>query len=191
MKRVSRRTVLPLGAVLVAVAIWTADNYWGGGPRVASAAPGAAAKQGSGTPVPHVDLAALRNRLLPPAYQSVASELDAIQRDAFAPLAQFAPQPVPPEVVSEEPPGPPAPAPEEVIAAFRARHRLTGVMLGSEPLAVIDQDVVPLRSELDGFRMIEISRDTATFEGLSGEGRVTLDLVTPQPASRTRGHSTP
>ncbi|GEM_PF-1339235 len=59
---------------------------------------------------------------------------------------------------------------------FCARHRLVGVSLGRRPMAVIDDRVLALNAELDGYTLIEVARDYVIFQQTGGQPRVKLDL---------------
>ena len=51
------------------------------------------------------------------------------------------------------------------LDTFAARHHLSGVIIsGQSRLAVVDDRVVAVGQELDGYRLVAIDEDSATFE---------------------------
>ena len=61
-------------------------------------------------------------------------------------------------------------------AAFADHHQLTGVVLGGVPLAVIDGHLLPLNSDLDGFTLVEVWRESVVLAEIGTDRRVTLKL---------------
>lgn len=73
-----------------------------------------------------------------------------------------------------------APATEvAVLSEFQQQHQLEGVVLGPRPAAVISGRVVHLGGVLNGFRLEEVSRTSATF--VADQQRVTLTIRRPAP----------
>ncbi|HQL54927.1 MAG TPA: hypothetical protein PLQ87_09485, partial [Phycisphaerae bacterium] len=72
------------------------------------------------------------------------------------------------------------------VAEFQAAHRLVGVMLGQRPLAVIDERVMPLHAEVDGFRLVQVARDFVVLRRADTGAQVRLELQ-PRPRNSARG----
>jgi hypothetical protein len=71
---------------------------------------------------------------------------------------------------------PPADALAQAMAAdFQRRHRLTAVVLGPHPVALVGQVPVQIGDELDGHTLVEVSESAALF--VSDTGPVTLTLT--------------
>ncbi len=109
-------------------------------------------------------------------------ELNRLERDLFLPSAAI-----------KEAVAPRAPAPVDAVAAtagneaaavsdFRTRHKLNGVLVGGTPLAVIDNRVLAIHSDLDGYTLIDVQRDYVVFRNASTGARLTLEL---EPGPRT------
>lgn len=142
---------------------WSVDSLLRGStrPRTAQAASAppasSAAAPAARTPAPAPT--ALGGRL----YESVAAQIAQNQRDLFSPterIAELLSPPnaePPPELAADEAALEPAPA------AFADRHMLTGVVLGTAPLAVVDGLVMGVGEVLDGCRLTRIERDYVEF----------------------------
>jgi hypothetical protein len=73
----------------------------------------------------------------------------------------------------------PAAAPDNSAALaaeqFKTTHHLTGVLTGNgRPVAMIDGRIVPVGQSIDGYRLIDVSHRSATFE--LGQTQVTLPM---------------
>lgn len=177
MTHLTRRQRMLMGAFGLAAAVWAVDALTRGGPAPAQATqPGGAAP-----PAPQVewqDLGGLVNQLTHAGYTSVAPELDNLVRDLFVPTPLLEPELpatelVEPDDSATEPPDV-APVPE---VPFAQRHRLAGVLVGRSPLAMIDDQLVPLNSDIDGFTLIEVHRDSVVLRERSSGQVVTLALT--------------
>jgi hypothetical protein len=106
--------------------------------------------------------------------------------DIFRPSRVWAPEPV---VAAPPPPPPPpttrpTPKPPDELAQFRAKHRLTAVLVATRHApsrAIIDGNPLRIGQIVDHFRLVEVSNDRATFQSRSG-GQITLALED-EPAS--------
>ena len=172
MRRLSPRQWVLVGALTLAGLVWAADALTRGGPP-----PAQAAAAGSSTPTPiaeWADVERMVEQLTRLEYESVAEALQTLDRDLFVPTDTVA------QVLTA---ADPAPEPESQQASeaedFRSRHRLSGVVLGQMPVAVIDGRVYPLYAELDGYRLVEIRRDGVLLRKVSGDARILLTLQAP------------
>lgn len=174
--RLQRRHRLLLGALVLAATIWLFDRLSGGaGPQPAQA-------QGNDSaPAPTASLAwddvnALVSRVVALRQGGDERRLPETARDLFQPSALLAQllaateAPVPSAAES-----PPADTPGD----FGARHRLSGVVLGAEPLAVVDDVVVGLGAVLDGHTLVSVERDAVVFEETATGVRLRLTLPAP------------
>ncbi len=174
--RLQRRHRLLLGALVLAVTIWLLDRLSGRtGPQPAQA-------KGNGTaPAPTTSLAwddadALLRRLAALRADGDERRLPETARDPFQPsalLAQLLPATEVPMPSGAESP------PADTPGNFGARHRLAGVVLGAEPLAVVDDVVVGLGAVLDGHTLVAVERDAVVFEETATGVRVRLTLPGP------------
>ncbi|HWA49613.1 MAG TPA: hypothetical protein VG742_15175 [Dongiaceae bacterium] len=58
---------------------------------------------------------------------------------------------------------------------FKTTHHLTGVLTGNgRPVAMIDGRIVPVGQSIDGYRLVDVSHRSATFE--LGQTQVTLPM---------------
>lgn len=175
MKRPSTRHCLFGGAVLVAGVVWVLDHLAGDGqPRMAQAAqataPAAVASVG------WEPVADLIGRLTSGDYLPLTEELDGLERDLFLPTDAIAQTLAPTLPASTAALG--AAAESEAVAdsGFCTRHKLVGVMVGGNPLAVVDERVLTINSDLDGYTLIEVQRDYVVFRSASTGERITLEL---------------
>jgi len=172
MRRLSPRQWVLVGALVLAGLVWAADALTRGGP-----APAQAAAAGGSAPAPIAEWAEVERmveRLTRREYESVAEALATLDRDLFVPTDAAA------QVLTAAGAAP-EPESQQVSEAeeFRSRHRLDGVVLGQMPVAVIDGRVWPLYRELDGYRLVEIRRDSAVFQKVGGDARIVLILQAP------------
>jgi hypothetical protein len=183
MKRPFTRRCLFGGALVVAAAVWAFDRLAGDRqPRAAQAARSAAAPLPAAALAGCQPVADLVGRLAGSDYVPVAEELNRLERDLFLPTAAI-----------KEAVAPHAPAPGEAVAAtagneaavasdFRTRHKLNGVLVGDTPLAVVDNRVLAIHSDLDGYTLTDVQRDYVVFRNASTGERLTLEL---EPGPRT------
>jgi hypothetical protein len=170
-KRIFGRNRVLTAALLVAGGVWLADALTRGGPTPARAAQTAAPVVAPVINWPEIEEHVAR--LTRADYASVSADVDGLDRDLFAPsqvVADALAASAPPPVVELEDP--------QVSAEqdFRARHKLTGVIVGQRPLAVVDERLWPLGAEQDGFQLIEVQRDHAVFRHTTTDIRLTLEL---------------
>jgi len=171
MRRLNARQRLLLGALLLAGVILALDRFTGRAqPAAAQAQPGTTAPAAAPLGWQEVETRLAR---VQENYVSVAAELQRLERDLFVPSAaidatygtlQTAPE-------REETQSVVDPA-----AEFRARHRLLGVMLGSLPLATIDDRVLPLGAELEGYRLVRVTRDQVVFVEPQTQTQIVLEI---------------
>jgi hypothetical protein len=175
MKRLSARQRLLIGALLIAGLIAAADRLTRGGAPTPARAGQTAQTAPPAAPAGWNDVNALVARLTQTDYASVAGELEQLQRDVFVPTTAAGP------MFSAADPAPsaasPEPPPVEPQVDFRDKHRLSGVMLGETPLAVIDDQLLALDAEVDGFTLVGIERDYVVFLQPGSELRVVLELA--------------
>lgn len=176
MKRFSTRQRVLVGALAIAGIIGGVDRFTGGGaPAPARGAP-TAQTPAAAAPAGWNDVNALVDRLTRTDYAPVTDELEQLPRDIFTPTSvaggAFAAAEAAPTVEAAEPP-PPA----EQLADFQDRHRLSGVMLGETPLAVIDDQLQPLYADVDGFTLVQIERDYVVFQQAATDTRIVLELA--------------
>jgi len=173
MKRLNRTQRLLAAALVLAVGIWAVDSLTrGGGPRQANA------QQSAETTVPAPadwgDVAKLVERLTRSEYAPVATGLAQVERDLFLPTPAIE------RVILEASPPPEeergAPPAEQAEPEFPDRHQLLGVMLGTTPLAVVDDLVVPRHAMLDGHVLIELHQYHVVFAEPATGKRFTLTL---------------
>lgn len=186
MKRLSGRQRVLGGALLVAALIGAVDLFSGArAPAEVQARPMSTGTGSTALPA-WQDVSALVARLTRTEYIPVAGELEQLRRDLFMPTPLFEAavvRPAPPE--SDEPAEAGqdrAPEPD-----FRDCHKLLGVITGSTRLAVVDDRLLGLNSDLDGYTLIEVHRDYVVFRQPGTEDRIRLELErgprNPQPAA--------
>lgn len=184
MIRLSPRQRMLGGALVLAAGIALVDTFWGRGtpaPAQANQSPPEASAESVPTWQEINDVIA---RLTREDYAPVSAQVEQLTRDLFVPTPQieelFAQSavPTPEEVLALEAaaatPAEPTISPEE---EFVGNHRLVAVMLGNKPVAAIDSQLLPLHSELDGFRLIELYRDRAVFINCTSGARAVLELA--------------
>jgi hypothetical protein len=174
-RRISPRKRLLGGVLLLALGIWALDRFTG----VGQPTPAQAGQQAPATGLPVTaewqDVTELVARLTNTGYAPVASELRELDRDLFLPTAQI--EEAFHRPVAEPPPEEPADKQAaEPPQDFGTRHRLVGVMLGPNPMAVIDGHVLPLDSQVDGHALIQVARDYVVFRETATGAQVTLEL---------------
>lgn len=172
MKRIPPRHKLLGGALTLALLIWAADSYLGGGPPPAQASP---AKTDTNSPevAAWQDVSELVARLTCRHYTPIADALRRADRDLFLPTPQFEAAFAPAEEFAADAAQEAEPDP---AVDFAARHRLVGVLLGKQPLAVIDNHLLAVNAELDGHRLVEVHRDRVVFQRPNADGTVVLEL---------------
>jgi hypothetical protein len=177
MRRTSTQQRVLGGALLLAASVWAVD-WFTGGARVtpARAAPGATpSTPPTPAPVDWQDLDALVAQLTHSGYTAAREDLEQLQRDLFLPTRRVEEACAPPEPAipqeTKDPPPIPTSQPD-----FRSRHKLTGVVIGTTPLAVIDGTVLPLNSDLEGYTLIEVQRDYVVFRQSGTDERIVLAL---------------
>jgi hypothetical protein len=177
MKRLNARQRLFVGAALLAAGVWGVDALTRGGkPTAASAGPSAAGSTVAEGAPRWKDIGDEIRRLTGQRYSSIAAEVGALERDLFLPTAELGAVLAPPEPDETQTGEAARPkiSPED---DFGARHRLVGVMLGPRPLAVIDDRVLAVNSELEGYRLVEVQRDFVTFVHPVTRVRVKLEVA--------------
>lgn len=189
MTKLAKRHRLLGGALLLAAGAWAVDHFTSGGPKPAQATP--APTVGTATtvnptggpvnagPTSWTDVQTLVSRLTDTQYTSVDTELAALDRDLFRPTPLIDAAFTGPELdaAARE-----AEANQPAQPPFEERHRLTGVMLGAKPLAIVDGQLLPLRSAFDEHVLVELRRDYVVFVRVADGARVRLDLETQQRA---------
>ncbi|MCK4340091.1 MAG: hypothetical protein KAY37_00015 [Phycisphaerae bacterium] len=174
MRRLSNRQRVIGGALVLAVLVWVADWLIGDGPTPLQAGQ-AAPLQTQVVTAKWRDVTDLVARLTEAEYASVAEELDQLQRDLFMPSMLI--ESVFSVEVPEEPPEPITVKESEVPELdFATRHKLEGVVIGSRPLAVIDDRVLPLNSDLEGYTLIGVQRDGVIFRHSITQVLIRLEL---------------
>ncbi len=181
MTRLTRTQRILFGVLGLAVIGLGYDSYQrGGGPRRAQGGqqtPGAAGASLRS----RQDVAALIRRLTTTRYEPIQGELVRASRDPFLPSPLMQQAYHPPEPESE-------PDPAEIAAAARAAqappppafdevHRVTAVLLGRRPVAVVNGQMLSLGAELAGHRLVEIRRNVVVFENLDSGSHVSLTLT--------------
>lgn len=179
MKRIPTRMRV-LGILAIAAGLfWVVDRFTAGGPQTA-----AGATASSAPPVPVADweeTTALILRLTTDTYAPVEPELAAL-RDLFAEAEVSAGAPELDVAVEDV-----VAVPEtDPVVEFQAAHRLVAVMLGQRPLAVIDERVMPLHAEVDGFQLVQVARDFVVLRRADTGAQVRLELQ-PRPRNSARG----
>lgn len=178
MKRISGRQRLLGGALLIVALIGTVDWFAGpGGPTKAQAGP-SPADASSARQTQWQDPTEVVVHLLRQDYTSIEMDLDQSQRDLFQPTplfeSAFARAALAELEEATEPGAQTGGASPE--ADFRTRHQLVGVMIGSTPLAVVDDRLLSLNSDLEGYRLVEVRRDYVVFLQPDTQERITLEL---------------
>jgi hypothetical protein len=174
MKRLSKRQRLLAGALLVAGAIAAIDRFTGGGPPAPARAREATEAAPPAAPAGWNDVNALVAKLTQSDYASVADELEQLERDVFVPTSSARAAFVANDPAPAEPTEPPA---AERQAGFLERHNLSGVVLGETPLAVVDEQLLSLFAQVDGFMLVQIERDYVVFQELGTDTRLVLELA--------------
>ncbi len=179
MKRIPIRLRVLGGLATAAGLFWVVDRFTAGGPQTAA---GATAPVASSMPATDwEETTALILRLTTDTYVPVEPEL-ATLRDLFAEAEVPAGAPELDAAVEDV-----VAVPEiDPVAEFQAAHRLVGVMLGQRPLAVIDERVMPLHAEVDGFRLVQVARDFVVLRRADTGAQVRLELQ-PRPRNSARG----
>ncbi len=175
MIRLHRRHRLLLGALALAATIWLLDRLSGGtGPPPAQA--GGTPHAPPPAPPDWSAVDALIGRVIALRGADEAPRLPDPVRDVFQPSALLA------DLLAAAQAPPPAatePPPEDPAADFAARHRLSATVLGTQPLAVVDDVVVGLGAVLDGHKLVAVERDAVVFEALVTRVRVRLTMPVP------------
>lgn len=169
MKRPKKRQRLLISAACLALVGWLLDSALRDGPTEAQAG---SSTDGTRQTVRWQDISGLIERYTHVQYESLARELAALDRDLFVPTpaitARLFERPIDDDGEAEQA------AAER--AAFSDRHRLTGVVLGRQPLAVIDGQVVRSGDRLDGHHVLEVQRDSVVLECDITKLRVVLSM---------------
>jgi hypothetical protein len=175
-RRVSHRNKLVGGVFGLVVLVWGIDLLTGGSePSSAGASPSTtASEQPIVVPPGPVDLDALIASLRSDQSGPPVLHFEQVARDPFSPTPAMEAY-----VASVGPsagagPKPPAESVAQEVP-FEARHELQGVLTGRVPLALIDGTLYPAGAEIDGYRLVELQRDSAVFE--QGESRVILRVT--------------
>ncbi len=172
MKPIPMKQRVLFGALLLAAGIYLVDTLTGGAePRPANAAP--AAQPQLPSIGPWQDVSGLIARLTAGRYQPLDGELDALSRDLFAPTPTVE-KAFGIGVARKQ--ATPESSPTERSSDFQQNHRLEGVVLGRQPLALINGQVYALNSDLDGYKLIEISRSHVDLHHPPSGRRVRLEL---------------
>jgi hypothetical protein len=174
MKRLSATQRVLGGALLALVAFWLFDHFTGRSRPAAAQGKPARTEMASGKSVAWPDLSDRVAHLTRPAYASVATELNQVARDLFIPVPA-AQQALAASVPHDETPPPPEePAPPK--PSFESRHKLAGVIIGHNSLAVIDDRLFGIGAVLDGYRLVEVHRDFVRLCDTDTGKLVTLTL---------------
>ncbi len=188
MIRGSLRVRLLVGGLLVSLGVMAADQFWGRGVRPAGAAQSvraaaaAVVSSASGAAARQSDFDKGSRSTRPPLgpYASVAERLSAVQRDPFVP------SPLIDALLHPAPPPADEPLPvqtEDPAENFRASHQLDGVVLGPEPLAVVDGQIVAVGAALDGWQLLRVERERVIFRRTNGRGELSLEVPPPRRAA--------
>jgi hypothetical protein len=168
----TRRRILA-GGLVVAVAALALDWYTRVGTPEEARAGQSARGQAARAPDDWDDLSAQVERLTGNSYVSVAGELAQLDRDLFVPTmvveSEFAVEPEEEDAAEREA--------RQTAVEEAARPELGGVVLGSRPLAVIDDQVVQLDSDFGGYRLVELGRDFAVLLDLDSGEKLRLELT--------------
>jgi hypothetical protein len=194
MTRLSKRHKLIAGALGLVSAAWLVDALTGGleprraiataaeqapGDRSAgsgqSHAPAPVAAESVGSPLAAAELASVIESLSEYRARGAPLPFDRVARDLFVPTPAFDAALALAGGTTSTAGG--AAAPEQRDQRFDARHELQGVICGRMPLAIIDGHLCPLGAEIDGYRLVEVRRDHAIFQGK--DTRVTLRVANP------------
>ncbi len=176
MKSVSPVQRLLIAVLVLASAAWLVDRLTGSAqPRTAEAAPAQVAP--ALRAAAWEDINALVARLTNVEYQSVADELARLERDLFAPPEQMlgAPPAAGADGLADDESAGPVQTPP--ATPFAERHVLHGVILGTSPLAVIDDQLLSLDAVLEEHRLVQIRRDHVVLEHIASGAQVSLQLV--------------
>jgi hypothetical protein len=183
MKRLSLRRRVLFGGLALAGVIGAVDRFSGSaGPTSAEAGP--AASDGLNAAItPGPDVADLVQRVMSDAYAAVSGELERLGRDVFVPTptvdALFAALEPAEAAASGEEKGAPSAAAAPPPPTFNSPPRLVGVLLGAVPLAVVNERVLPVGGELDGFRVVTIARDHVVLHHTQSGQQLTLTITAP------------
>jgi hypothetical protein len=183
MKRITAKRGVLAGALVLAAVVWLLDrssdnNHPAAAQAGQSGALLADRRDGGLARADWEPATALVDRLMRDEYVPVAEEPKRTGRDLFVPTktvedAVAAANPVPGPGATEASREAPAVAEQD----FRTRHKLMGVTVGGNPLAVVDGRVLPLNAELDGCTLIEVQRDSVVFQETRTGVRITLELA--------------
>lgn len=176
MSRLSKRHRVLGGVLLSSLAFLASDWFMGTSPPASAKASNRQSAPDAAATAEWEDVSDLVNRLTSVQYASVADELAELDRDLFVPTAvvkeAFPAIALLPAEEEENVPASAAPPPP----AFADVHRLSGVMLGANALAVIDNQLVPLRGVVDNHVLVDVQRDYVVLEDQETRERVTLTV---------------
>jgi hypothetical protein len=178
MTRLTGSQKMLLGVLALVAVAWGVDTLLRTGPQPAAAATSEYAVPAQPAQRDWTDVQGMVSQLLKSSYEPLGSDLDAAARDVFVPSGPSWGPPAdlaleaPSAVIAAEDDAPPA----ETETPFDQLHQLHGVVLGPQPVALIDERVLPLNSDLDGWVLIEVERTWVTFESRTTGARVRLEL---------------
>ncbi len=177
MSRFSARQRLVISGLFVTLVVGLLDRLAGhNAPEPAQAAPTSAPV----TSAPSADWSsvnALIARLTGSQYTPLGPQLDAPRRDLFRPSPALAALAAPAPAPGEQSAAASQPA-AATQPAFAARHKLSGVILARQPLAVIDGRLLAPGDVLDGLPLREVRRDRVVFAPDTDGAAVELLLPT-------------
>lgn len=169
----SRRQQGLIALMVLSIVGWAFDGLLMGRPKAAAAAqaaPPAAAAQPPRGP----DVSTLLRILSDRAPDTVATQVPT--RDPFVPAAPLvALLRRPPVALETAPTADNAPS----VAPLARPARLLGVVLGAQPVAVLDGRPYPLRARVGDCIVEEIQRDRVVLQPLNGEPAMVLLLLPP------------
>lgn len=152
---------------------WLFDGIFFGRPKAAAAAQTAPAAAPA-RPAHGPDVATLLQILS--GQPTDVTLLQAPARDPFVPVAPLATLLRPPTVLSETPITD-STAPQ--VPPLARPARLLGVVLGTQPIAVLDGRPYPLKARVGDCLVAEIQRDRVILQPLNGEPDIVLLLLPP------------
>ncbi|MEW6251953.1 MAG: hypothetical protein AB1716_15030 [Planctomycetota bacterium] len=178
MSRLTGRQRLLAAALGLAVLVGVVDRLRGG-PAPAQADPTSQPAAAGALPAPlPADWNSVRKlvaQLTEAHYAPLDVELAALERDLFARPATA------PEVgaAGADPQTQPAAGAATAKPGFAEKHKLLGVFLARQPVAVVDDQLLVTGAELDGHRLVRVSRDCVEFAPSAGGKTVVLELAGP------------
>lgn len=173
MSAASKRHGVLGGALLLALAVWGVDALLRDGTPKTAAAAGAVEADSATPEIGWRDVSPWVRHAQRTVYTPLDEAFETTPRELFAPPAEW-------QTVAVDEAERAAAAAEASEAQdredFGQTHRLMGVMLGSQPRAIINDRLLPLNSDVDGYRLVTIQRDFVVFKHPASGETVRLQL---------------